>query len=78
MSQGHHERSPRWAPFEGDPSHKQVHALEFIAESLDRIEGHLDGIAASLAGSGLHKSIGESIGDQLRSLADAISRMGRR
>ena len=41
MSQGHHERSPRWAPFEGDPSHKQVHALEFIAESLDRIEGHL-------------------------------------
>ena len=55
MSQGHHERSPRWAPFEGDPSHKQVHALEFIAESLDRIEGHLDGISASLAGSGLHK-----------------------
>ena len=78
MSQADSERPQRWAPAEGDPSHKQVHALEFIAESLDRIEGHLERIATSLAGSGLHKSVGESVGEQLRSLGDAIARMGRR
>ena len=39
---------------------RQLHAMEFIADSLDRIDGHLERIAASLAGSSPHKPIGEA------------------
>jgi hypothetical protein len=71
-------RSPRWMPATGDHSDRQLHAMEFIASSLDRIDGHLERIAASLAGSGAHKPFGEALGEQLRALGDAIGRMGRR
>ena len=71
-------RSPRWTPATGDHSDRQLHAMEFLANSLDRIDGHLERIAASLAGSGAHKPFGEALGEQLRALGDAIGRMGRR
>jgi hypothetical protein len=71
-------RSPRWMPASGDHSDRQLHAMEFIASSLDRIDGHLERIAASLAGSGSHKPFSEALGDQLRALGEAIARMGRR
>jgi hypothetical protein len=71
-------RSPRWTPATGDHADRQLHAMEFIASSLDRIDGHLERIAASLAGSGAHKPFGEALGDQLRALGEAIARMGRR
>jgi hypothetical protein len=72
------DRSPRWAPATGDHSERQLHAMEFIADSLDRIDGHLERIAASFSGSGPHKPFGEALGDQLRALGEAIARMGRR
>jgi hypothetical protein len=65
-------------PASGDHSDRQLHAMEFIASSLDRIDGHLEKIAASLTGSGSHKPFSEALGDQLRALGDAIARMGRR
>jgi hypothetical protein len=71
-------RSPRWMPATGGHSDRQLHAMEFIASSLDRIEDHLERIATSLAGSGSHKPFGEAVGDQLRALGEAISRLGRR
>jgi hypothetical protein len=71
-------RSPRWMPGTGDYSERQLHAMEFIASSLDRIDGHLETIAASLVGSGLHKPFGDVISDQLRALGEAITRLGRR
>jgi hypothetical protein len=70
-------RSPRWMPATGDYSERQLHAMEFIASSLDLIDGHLETIAASIAGSGPHKPFGEALGDQLRALGEAISRLGR-
>ena len=70
--------SPRWTPATGDHSSRQLHAMEFIAGSLDRIDGHLERIAASLAGSGPHKPFSEALGDQLRALGEAIGRLGRR
>jgi hypothetical protein len=33
---------PRWTPATGDHSDRQLHAIEFIAESLDRIDAHLE------------------------------------
>ena len=71
-------RSSRWMPATGDYSERQLHAIEFIASSLDRIDGHLETIAASVAGSGSHKPFGDVLGDQLRALGEAISRLGRR
>lgn len=71
-------RSPRWMPATGGHSDRQLHAMEFIASSLDRIDDHLERIATSLAGSGSHKPFGEAVGDQLRALGEAISRLGRR
>jgi len=71
-------RSPRWTPATGNHSDRQTHAMEFIASSLDRIDDHLERIATSLAGSGPHKPFGEAVGDQLRALGEAISRLGRR
>jgi len=70
-------RSPRWMPAAGDHSDRHLHPLEFIASSLDRIDGHLETIAASVAASA-HKPFGEALGEQLRALGDAIGRMGRR
>ena len=70
--------SPRWTPATGDDSGRRLHAMEFIAESLDRIDGHLERIATSLSGSGPHKPFGEALGDQLRALGEAIARLGRR
>jgi hypothetical protein len=52
--------------------------MEFIASSLDRIDGHLETIAASIAGSGPHRPFGDVLSDQLRALGDAITRLGRR
>jgi hypothetical protein len=71
-------RTPRWTAATGDNAGRQVHALEFIASSLDRIDGHLETIAASIGGSGPHKPFGDVISEQLRALGDAIARMGRR
>jgi hypothetical protein len=71
-------RAPRWTPATGDHSDRQLHAIEFIASSLDRIDGHLERIATSVAGSGPHKPFGEALGDQLRALGEAITRLGRR
>jgi hypothetical protein len=71
-------RSPRWTPATGDYSARQLHAMEFIASSLDRIDGHLETIAASIAGSGPHRPFGDVLSDQLRALGDAITRLGRR
>ena len=53
-------RSPRWMPATGGHSDRQLHAMEFIASSLDRIDDHLERIATSLAGSGSHKPFGGS------------------
>ena len=78
MSERQTGQSPRWVPATGGQSDRQVHAIEFIAESLDRIDGHLDRIATSLAGSGPHKPFGEALAEQIRSLGEAIARMGRR
>jgi hypothetical protein len=66
------------APHAGHRAGRQLHAMEFIAGSLDRIDGHLERIAASLAGSGLHKPFSEALGDQLRALGEAVGRLGRR
>jgi hypothetical protein len=66
--------SPRWTPATGDHSGHQLHAMEFIAESLDRINAHLE----RSPGSGPHKPFGEALGDQLRVLGEAIARLGRR
>jgi hypothetical protein len=55
-----------------------LHAREFIAESLDRIDAHFERIATSLAGDGPHEPFGEALGDQLRALGEAIARLGRR
>jgi hypothetical protein len=52
--------------------------MEFIASSLDRIDGHLETIAASIGGSGPHRPFGDVLSDQLRALGDAITRLGRR
>lgn len=71
-------RSPRWMPATGNHSDRQLHAMEFIASSLDRIDDHLERIAGSLAGGGPHKPFGETVGDQLRALGEAISRLARR
>ena len=71
-------RSPRWTPATGDHSDRQLHAIEFIASSLDRIDDHLERIATSLGGTGPHKPFGEALGDQLRALGEAIARLGRR
>jgi hypothetical protein len=71
-------RSSQWTPGTGDHSERQLHAMESIASSLDRIDGHLERIAGSLAGSGPHKPFGEALGDQLRALGEAIARLGRR
>ena len=71
-------RSPRWTPATGDHSDRQLHTMEFIASSLDRIDGHLERIAASLAGAGPHKPFSEALGEQLRALGEAIARLGRR
>ena len=71
-------RSPRWTPGTGDYSERQLHAMEFIASSLDRIDGHLETIAASIGGSGPHRPFGDVLSDQLRALGDAIARLGRR
>jgi hypothetical protein len=71
-------RSPRWTPGTGDHSTRQLHAMEFIASSLDRIDGHLETIATSIAGSGPHRPFGDALSDQLRVLGDAIARLGRR
>jgi hypothetical protein len=71
-------RSSRWTPATGDYSERQLHAIEFIASSLDRIDAHLETIAASVAGGGSHKPFGDVLGDQLRALGEAISRLGRR
>ena len=71
-------RSPRWMPATGDHSDRQLHAMEFIAGSLDRIDDHLERIATSLTGSGPHTPSGEAVGAQLRALGDAISRLARR
>jgi len=46
-------------PATGDYSDRQLHAIEFIASSLDRIDGHLETIAASVAGSSTHKPFGD-------------------
>jgi len=72
------DRPPRWMPATGGHSDRQLHAMEFIASSLDRIDDHLERIATSLAGSGSHKPFGEAVGGQLRALGEAISRLGRR
>ena len=61
-------RSPRWTPATGASSDRQLHALEFIASSLDRIDGHLETIATSIGGSGPHKPFGDVISEQLRVL----------
>jgi hypothetical protein len=71
-------RTPRWTAATGDHSDRQLHAIEFIASSLDRIDGHLETIAASIGGSGPHKPFGEVISEQMRALGEAIARMGRR
>ena len=71
-------RSPRWTPDTGDYSARQLHAMEFIASSLDRIDSHFETIAASIAGSGPHRPFGDVLSDQLRALGDAITRLGRR
>ena len=71
-------RSPRWTPDTGDYSARQLHTMEFIASSLDRIDGHLETIAASIGGSGPHRPFGDVLSDQLRALGDAIARLGRR
>jgi hypothetical protein len=71
-------RSPRWTPATGEKAERQLYALEFIASSLDRIDGHLETIAASIGGSGPHKPFGDVISEQLRAVGDAIARMGRR
>jgi hypothetical protein len=44
-------RSPRWMPATGGHSDRQLHAMEFIASSLDRIDDHLERIATSLVTS---------------------------
>src|SRR5690242_2308615 len=62
---------PRWTPATGDHAERQLHAMEFIASSLDRIDGHLDRIATSIAGTGPHKPFSEAFGDQLRALGEA-------
>jgi hypothetical protein len=56
-------RSPRWTPGTGDYSERQLHAMEFIASSLDRIDGHLETIAASIGGSGPHRPFGDVLSD---------------
>jgi hypothetical protein len=56
------DRPPRWMSATGGHSDRQLHAMEFIASSLDRIDDHLEGIATSLAGSGSHKPFGEAVG----------------
>jgi hypothetical protein len=71
-------RSPRWMPATGDHSDRQLHAMEFIASSLDRIDGHLERIAASVAGSGAHKPFGEALGGKERVGHSAASREGSR
>ena len=69
-------RSPRWTPATGDYSARQLHAMEFIASSLDRIDSHLGTIATSVAGSGPHKPFRDVLSDQLRALGAAIARLG--
>jgi len=71
-------RSSQWTPGTGDHSERQLHAIESIAGSLDRIDGHLERIAGSLVGTGAHKPFGEALGEQLRALGEAIARLGRR
>jgi hypothetical protein len=71
-------RSPRWMPATGDHSDRQLHAIEFIASSLDRIDRHLETIGASVAGSSTHKPFGDVLSEQLRALGEAIARLGRR